>query len=313
MYSTTAVQQGSDEACWKGSKKLAESWAKRVAVKVSDIDVSYYNDPAVPDFPYAMVPFKQDPRFVSLDVKTQRQVLAGAWITYNEKVISIESHIVNPSCERILQGGICGVNNADIKRVVCQTMVDEQYHTLMSLEASLLTRKLHGLEKLVIPESELIQSLKHKLAEAKERPHQDLILLAHATVAELTINAYLKLLSFDDTIQPFNRDITRLHFDDESTHRKIFLEIVPIIYQTLSVQDKAFFFESLKDCLDAFTRPDFSSWTAILSYLEVPEYRDILEKVSQNAKPLFRDYSSFKALLSKLGIEHSELEIDACE
>ena len=102
----TALSPASTHA----SEALAKSWANRVAVRIGRLDRAYC-DCTIPDYPPAMVPFRDDPHYGELDDAVKRKILAAAWVSYNEKTIGVEKSIVAPACELLLGGAFAGVDS----------------------------------------------------------------------------------------------------------------------------------------------------------------------------------------------------------
>ncbi|MCM2496147.1 diiron oxygenase [Burkholderia glumae] len=294
------------------STLLANSWANRVAVRTSSFEASNYYDISLPDYPPDLVPFRHVPAYAALDEAIQRRILAGAWIAYNEKTIGVETFIVAPACQLLLRGAFDGVNSGAIKRVIAQTQVDEQFHILMCMEACLLTRQMHGLQGLVIPVGAVVKELEVDMARAPGGRPGELIQLAYAVVAEVTINAYLDLLADDTTIQPFNRETTALHRKDEYSHRKIFADLTPQIVAHLSSEERSLFLQSLARGLEAFVKIDFNSWRSILTFLGVADAGDILLAclAGNPSSRIVRDYTGFRRLLAEMGVEEREVAFE---
>jgi len=294
------------------SKLLSDSWANRVAVKTSNLDIANYYDTNIPDYPPGLVPFVEDSRYQNLNESTRKKILAGAWISYNEKTINIEVSIVAPVCAFLLKGEFPGLDTDTLKRVVAQTQIDEQFHILMCLDACLITRKLHNLEELKIPESIVVKKLHQAMEETEKARDKKIVQLSFACVAEVTINAYLNLLANDKDIQPFNKETTNLHRKDEAAHHKIFKEIAKNIFPELNSREKKVFIEGLTKGLNAFITIDFTAWREILLFLNIDAANDIVDQclLSMANKRVVRDYSGIKGLLNDIGVSESELNFE---
>lgn len=302
MY--TQLSEVSKDDFEDASRILADSWKNRVAVNKEKLNLEEYYIEDAPDYPENLVPFKDDLRYKSLDSSVKRKILAGAWVSYNEKTIGVEVSIVNPACELLLRGVFKGVDTMPLKRVVAQTQVDEQFHILMCLDACLIARKKHCIESLVIPVPLVVKELERAIGNSTSEREMAITRLAFATVAEVTINAYLGLLSNDKDIQPLNRETTALHRKDESSHNKIFRELAKNIFDELSEKEKESFASNLVLGLEAFVKADLNAWREILKHLNVPEADEIVcdSTKSNSSKKIIRDYSGFRTLLKELGI-----------
>ncbi|HEU4407154.1 MAG TPA: diiron oxygenase [Polyangiaceae bacterium] len=288
---------------------LAESWAGRVAVRTSGIDLKTYYDKTIPDYPPGLVPFRDDPRYQALAFEERQRVLAAAWVAYNEKTIAVEQAIVEPACHLLLRGAFAGADTGPIKRAVAQTLVDEQFHILMCLEACLVARELHGVTALRFPEPLVVEELEGELARCASPRDAELVRLAFATVAEVTINAYLDLLANDQTIQPMNRETTALHRKDESSHRKLFHEFTKALFGRLTPGERARYLRGLATGLEAFVKVDLGAWAAILDHLAVPGAPDIMQQCARAgaSKRLTRDFSGFRRLLRDAGVREEDV------
>lgn len=285
---------------------LSDSWNNRVAVRRERLNLQQYYDPSIPDFPITMVPFWDDLEFRSVSEKEKIRVLVGAWISYNEKTIYIEDRIINPLCALLMVDDLPGVSDPTIKQVLAQTMVDEQFHILMCLEVCNCARLRHNMQDFRMLEPLLGQRVKVALAGARNARDYALIRMAYGTVAEMTINAYLKQLSTDETIQPLNRLNTDLHRKDEGAHAAIFAEVVRSVYRNLPVDEQICFNTYIVRALTDFVEMDLTFWKSILDYLAIPGRLTIIEQLaSSNAGVRTdRDYTAFLKLLDDLGIRH---------
>ncbi|VGO09795.1 hypothetical protein AMB3_2195 [plant metagenome] len=285
--------------------RLGRSWNTRVAVRQERLDLSQYYDPSIPDFPVAMVPFWHDPAIGALDEATRLRLLAAAWVAYNEKAIYLEDEIVQPLCAQLLRGDLPGVGAAGVKQVIAQIQVDEQFHILMCLDICNNARERHALHDYVVPPPKVGRLMKARLAQAASAREAVLLRMAYASVAEMSINAYLNQVSSDQTIQPLNRINTDLHRKDESAHSVAFHEIVGSVYKALGDEDRATFRARLVDAMTDFTTADHGNWASILAYLSVPGREGILARLEEAGKDrrLSRDYTVLSSLFEALGIE----------
>jgi len=290
------------------SHALAESWENRVAVRTSKLDLGSYYDQAVPDYPQHLVPFHDDPRYQRLDAERQRRVLAAAWVAYNEKTISVEKAVVEPACELLLRGAFAGVDTIAMKRTVAQTLVDEQFHVLMCLDACLVARDRHDIPTLRFPKPLVVEELERGVARCARPRDAEIVRLAFATVAEVTINAYLDLLANDQSIQPLNREITALHRKDESSHRKLFNEFTQALFPRFDDAERAAYLNGLAAGLDAFVRVDLGAWAAILEHLEIPDAAGIMQRCQAGAPArIVRDFSGLRWLLRDIGVDEGDV------
>lgn len=285
-------------------QKLKSSWNSRVAVRKQRLDLAQFYNPTIPDFPIHMVQFWDDEAFKSVDERTRLRLLAGAWIMYNEKTIYIEDKIINPACQLLLRAELPGVCDPDVKEVIAQTLVDEQFHILMCLEVCNSARERHQLHDLTIATPLLIERTDSVTREAEVRGEVALARMAYALVAEMTINTYLKTLSADTSIQPLNRINTDMHRQDEVAHSTLFKELGTSVYRSLNSHQAQIFKEYIRRALNDFTEPDNSGWATILKYLQIPQAAQIIICLEEKTKGtrLPRNYSAFKDLLDELNL-----------
>jgi hypothetical protein len=215
---------------------------------------------------------------------------------------------VQPLCTLLVRGGLRGARDALVKQVIAQIQVDEQFHILMCLDICHNARERHTLQDFVAPEPRVGTLLKARLAALPSTPEGEraalVVRLVYASVAEMSINAYLNQVAGDETIQPLNRINTDLHRRDESAHSTAFREIVASVYRALDDTGQATFRRALTDALDDFTAPDLLGWEAILAYLGIERRDAMLERAAQRAagKRLNRDYSVLSSLCEAIGI-----------
>ena len=312
MYSTISGEAAGGGLRDRVTAMLADSWQTRVAVKTCDLDTDSYYDKRIPDYPPRLVPFRDHPRYKALDETTRRRILAGAWVAYNEKTIDVEMSVTAPACALLMKNAFLGLDTAASKRLVAQTQIDEQFHVLMCLDACLLARKMHGLEDLVIPKSLVAQEVDRAVAQAANRREIELIHLAFAAVAEVTVNQYLNVLADDLEIQPFNRATTALHRQDEVTHHDIYKGFVTSVFGHFDEHERRVFVKALTAGLEAFVKIDFGAWQRILEFLDIDGADEMVRDclASAGAKRIVRDYSGFRGLLAEIGVSERDIDFD---
>src|SRR5688572_17662645 len=85
-------------------QKMAATWPKRATLRseLYSYEGSVYHDPARPDYPIELVPFRDHPRFLAASPEQHRQILTWGWLAYNERTITIEEHVANPAFTLIM-------------------------------------------------------------------------------------------------------------------------------------------------------------------------------------------------------------------
>jgi len=285
-------------------ERIGKSWDTRVAVRKERLDLTDYYQTSLPDFPIAMVPFWNDTDFAKVDNELKLRLLAAAWVAYNEKAIYLEDEIVLPACSQLLKGRLPGAGDPLVKQVLAQVQVDEQFHILMCLDVCNLARKRHQLDEFIAPIPSLGVELDQRLSGTETGAPTQLLRLAYAAVAEMSINAYLNQVASDMTIQPINRINTDMHRRDESVHSIAFHEIVGSVYKELEPAQQSCFRDHLGNALRTFTTPDVGFWTSILEYMEIPGRERIVSRLNQAdaGRRLSRDYTVLRSLFKKVGI-----------
>jgi alpha-N-dichloroacetyl-p-aminophenylserinol N-oxygenase len=282
---------------------LGKSWDQRVAVRKERLDLDQYYDESIPDFPTSLVPFWEDEDFVGLGDDIKRRLLATAWIAYNEKAIYLEEAVVQPACGILFRGELPGVGAARIKQVIAQIQVDEQFHILMCLDICHVARLRHGLQDYVFPEPALGVRLKDLVRSSTSTDNARIAQLAWASVAEMSINAYLDAVAFDMTIQPLHRINTDMHRKDEAAHGIGFSEIVGSVYRRMSADQQHSFRDYVGQALHDFTTPDPGYWASILEHLDIPHRERILRRQESSTRGMVlkRDYTTLRRLFDELG------------
>lgn len=288
--------------------RISSTWQRRATVKRNDLDLEAMFDDEMPDYPVGLVPFRDHPKFADAPDEVKRRVLSCAWLAYNKNTVSAEEMVANPAFALILHDRFPGTDDDALKQGIAQAIVDENYHTLMHLNASAITRRkrnITGLEA-QLPPSLTYRKMRECQEETADEFEKDLLVLTFAVISEISINAYLSLLSSDKTIQPINRITAELHNRDEFSHALLTAEVAKAIYAHLTPPMRSSFERALPRGLRAFVAGSFDTWRVVLNFVgfkpaEVDEIIHDCEKQSGN-KALVRDYSGLKNLAEELGI-----------
>jgi hypothetical protein len=285
---------------------LVATWPKRATVRSEKYpwDTGTYN-PGIPDYPIRMVPFASDPRFQAAAPEARAKVLSWAWVTYNERTILAEDHIANPALVLILQGAFGPADDPILRQAVQQMLVDEHFHTLIHTAGIAEVRQRRGLSAPSgVPDSVTRREFLSCIARAGDPGQRAVITLAFALVAEVSVNAYLELLSSDQTIQPLHRLIPYLHNRDEYAHGQLIVEVAKVLYAGMSEAHRRLLVRTLPDALRAYARHDYSAWRAILARANIADGDRIAadcEHVSASSL-LVRDFSGLRHLAEELEI-----------
>lgn len=295
----------SDEVESAVIRGLARSWPRRATVRRTEPDLDALFEPAKADFPEALIPFRDDPRYRQLDEGTRDRIRAWGWIAYNKNVIDIEQHVVNPGFQLLFQDGLGTGLGDTLRAATVQAMVDEQYHSLMHLNASALTRAHRGrwLSDAALPHGLTVRRHRDAVARHADPRAAALTALAFTTVAETSIGAYLSLIGDDPGLQPVNKATVVLHRRDERAHASVAAELTSLVYEHLNADDRRILVAGLVEGVDAFTGTDFSTWSAILAAERVPGAAALVADTAfgPGDSRLVQDCSAIRRLMESIG------------
>ncbi|GGT60471.1 AurF N-oxygenase family protein [Streptomyces purpureus] len=286
--------------------RLVGNWHRRAAVKREEPDVYALFDIDRPDFREDMVPFRSHPIWERLSDDTRSRLLSWGWIAYNRNTVLIEQRIANPAFELVIGGAYPGLGGQQLELAVAQAMVDEQYHTLMHINGSAVTRRMRRseLSDRVLPDSHITTIHQEHLDRCDEQWERSLTTLGFATVAEISINAYLDLLADDQEIQVVNSTTVRLHNRDEYCHASISGEMMKQVYEALPADRRRFLLDKVVAGLEAFVAPDFATWESIVAFEGVRGWEKAAAEVreAQGGTHLVQDHSGIHRLLAEMDV-----------
>ncbi|MDV8003573.1 diiron oxygenase [Rhodococcus sp. IEGM 1318] len=287
--------------------RLASNWARRATVKKAEPELDDLFDPSLSDYPEALLPFAEHPNYLALRPEQKQRLQAWAWIAFNKNVMDIEKYVVNPGFDVLAEDRL-GVGLGDWATVaVNQAMVDEQYHTLMHFNASSATRRGRGwaLPSRALPDVSTVRTRAQALNAADGPRKIALTELAFMTVAEVSITAYLDLISDDPGVQSTNRATIRLHARDEYCHASIAGELAVLVWDSLDGGDRSYLLKGFESAMRAFSGTDFGAWRAIMEIEAVPGGQKMLDDVgSEPRNKLFvQDYSGIERLYRTLNLD----------
>lgn len=288
-------------------QRLAAAWPRRATIRtdLDRIEAPGIHDPEVPDYPVGLLPFAEHPDFLAASPEQRQAVLTHAWITYNERVITAEEEVANPAFALIMHGAFPGAESMEIKRTVQQAHVDETWHTYMHMMAMQRTRELRGIAtEPSKPPAITYQRLVEAWAAAAEPWERNLLTLVWATVAEVSVNAYLTLLSKASGIQPLHCLVPQLHARDESAHSSMMVEVAKALYVHMNREQATRFCDALPQALLAFAEHDYRAWSSILTHCGVAHADRIVADCEVEATSLLvRDFTGIRRVVETLEIE----------
>ncbi|WP_327261404.1 diiron oxygenase [Streptomyces sp. NBC_01232] len=287
-------------------RRLVGNWHRRATVKRDEPDLDELFDPARADYPERILPFHDHPTYRALSPEKQSELLSWAWIAYNRHTVMAEQKVANPAFALVMEGEYPGLGGEALNLSLAQAMVDEQYHTLMHLNASAVTRRRRGraMPDSALPLSHTARVHQELRDQAVERSEKSLTTLAFATVSEISINAYLDLLAEDTAIQPINSTTATLHNRDEYCHASISHVLAEMVYAHLNTSQRRYFLDMLMEGLDAFVANDYSTWHRIVDLADVAGGHEMLADCQAQAGRgrLVRDYTGLHKLVEQMGV-----------
>lgn len=288
-------------------RKMAASWPKRATLRseLYSFEGNSAHDPARPDYPIELVPFREHPRFLAATPEQQRDVLTWAWIVYNDRTIAVEEYVANPAFTLIMHDTFPGATDIHLKKSIQQCLIDEHFHTFMHMAANHETRQLRGLTgELNAPPPITQRRLEENLAEAKEPWERALLSLGFGVVAEISVKHLLNLLATNEVIQPAHKLLPALHNRDEYAHGELLTEVTKVLWCHMNEKQKRFFIQVLPKAVDAFIAQDFSAWRAIVDKVKIEGADEIIGDVERDASKgrMLRDVSGVERMARDIGI-----------
>lgn len=284
--------------------RISESWNTRAKVRREPVDLDF--NPERDDFLETLLPFHQHPLYRALSENDRRRIMSCGWLIYNDKTVAIETAIVTPSCNDALEGRIPGLEGGLVRKLVCETLVDEAYHLLLVENASRITRYYRDLThiRIPIPAFNLVRLMEEEKARCTEGWQRVLVQLATSVVSEIFVSDYLHQLSDCHTIQAMNRATVAAHRHDELAHSKVFTGLSETFYPALEPKHQAFFAEVLPKPIQWFADMELDIWDSVLEQLGIAQGRTIIADCRPlNANAVRRvDYSGVVDLARGIGI-----------
>jgi P-aminobenzoate N-oxygenase AurF len=294
-------------------QRLASNWGRRARVKQPELEGETLFDGSKDDFLPELLPFHDHPAFLATPDPMRQQILSCGWLAYNEKTVDIESKIVAPACSHIISGHVPGLQDGVSQQVAAQTLVDEAYHEFLVLKACQVTRNRRGLGALRLPESQLIVQMRQAQAQCSAPWQKVLVQLATAIVSEVFISDYLRVLSQEQAIQPFNRLTVHAHRHDELVHGSLFKGLAKCLYGSLNQPEREFFIEVLPQPVHWFANLELEVWQAMLQQIGFGATDTVIRDCrSANEANLARiDYADLIALAEELDLLKGQRGLDS--
>lgn len=284
---------------------LARSWRHRALVKKAEPDLDDLFDLTKCDYPDALLPFADHDTFRRLDETSKNRLRSWAWVAFNKNVMDVEEYVVNPGFDLIAHDGLDTGIGDTMALAVHQAMVDEQYHTLMHLNASSVMRRRRGwsMPNTALPDVRIVRRRREYAASEPDPRRRAIGTFAYMTVAEVSISAYLDLISENEEVQPVNRATVALHNRDERAHATIADDIAGVVYDRLSESERDLFLAGLVDAMTTFADNDFAAWERIVNLEELPGGLAMIDDVAHESgkRRLVQDFTGIEKLCRHLG------------
>jgi 4-aminobenzoate N-oxygenase len=289
-------------------RRIADSWPRRATVRTDMDKIAEPGDydETLPDYPARLLPFAEHPLFLEAEPRMRQKVLTMAWLVYNERVITAEEHVANPTFAMIMHGAFPGADSVHLKRAVQQAHVDEVWHTYMHMIAMQRTREARAVtSEPDYPHTVTFRRLLEAESKAGWAWQHDLLKLVWTTVSEISVNAYLELLSRDETVQPLHSLVPRLHARDESAHSSVMVEVAKALYLRMNAERRRFFVDALPQALNAFVVQDFAVWPGVLRHAGFDKAEEIVgdSRDSAGTGLLVRDFSGVRRIVREMDLE----------
>ncbi|MGW0041868.1 diiron oxygenase [Rhodococcus sp. NPDC003348] len=294
---------------------LVRSWPRRATVRRTEPELEGPTmdelfDADRIDYPEVLLPFAGHPAYEKQDEDVRDRIRAWAWISYNRNVIDVEQDVVTPGFGLLFRDAFDTGFSDTARAAVVQAMVDEEYHTLMHLNASALTRRRRGwaLGEGALPATAMVRGHRDAVARADTPRDAALTTLAYETVAETSIGDYLALIANDRSIQPVHQATVALHRRDECAHASVATEMIALVHDKLDERDRNTLAAALREGVEAFTSTDLMVWSAILSAEHVDGGDAMLRDVAADPerRRFLQDCSAIDRLLARFGRSDSQ-------
>jgi hypothetical protein len=283
--------------------RINSLWEQRATVKKPEMDFDVMYDLNLPDFPLALIPFHGHPDFLKQPEDKRIKLNAWAWLGYNKNTNDGEELVANPAFLLMSKGFFPGTEHEEVVDASLQAMIDENYHTLLHTQSSMVTKRKRNLtENIKLPNSYSSRQLVKMQSLYPEQWKKDLLTVLFATVSEVSINAHLDLIADSNDIQPMNKAIAIIHNKDEHAHAAVCVQIAKLMYSAMTPSQKDFFLEALPFALETYVSGDCKTFEAILKGLGFDHIDTLLNDSFQPGKRIIRDYSGLKRLCDELEI-----------
>ncbi len=142
-------------------------------------------------------------------------------------------NVANPAFELIFGDVFPSCDDPFLKQAIRQSVVDEDFHTLLHIQAAQRTCAARGLKPLDHSPSISVRTLSRAQAAAAGPWERDLLVLVFAIVSEISINAHLNVIARARMIQPSHRRLATFHNRDETAHARLLADYAARLHPRL--------------------------------------------------------------------------------
>ena len=291
---------------------LTNLWNNRAKVLEGDPSVELTFEPEKEDFKEELLPFCQHQAWLNASDILRQKVMSYGWIIYNEKTIQIESKLIAPVCDLLIDGEYPGSAKDEIQHAISQALVDEAFHTLMAVKGINIVYRERDLLRIKLPKFELQHCLERMLLDCNSDSDRKLVRLAMACASETLITDYLGALSQEPQLQPLCYKTVEAHAADEWGHASVFSYTMAEIFPHFSDREKSLYLSVLPKAIQAFSNDELAVWNVVLQAIEFPDYEMMLSDCHRDShKETTTDVQGVAKLLNSLGIEVSAKSLAA--
>lgn len=284
--------------------KLPQLWRERATVNHGLVDHNSLRfQPQRADFPEALLPFRNHPRWEEAPDDLKAAALSYAWAIYNLKTVYVECDIVTPACEDLIKRPFgSAAARYELQQVMSEALLDEALHTKMSITACNYIYRHRNLVPLDYTKFNLVMWRERLLADCESEAKRRLAKFALATASETLITDYLKTLASDTDIQPICHQVTRSHAMDEWGHSSVFSIAAEHVVSSLSENERRWFASVIPKTVEMFSDNELGAWAAAFGLLSFPHCEEILGDTLELDK--INVYTNaVTGLLEKLGLD----------
>lgn len=188
-------------------------------------------------------------------------IATSLWLQYNWRTIQAEERIAAPAIDLLLRSRAI---RGQVKEALMQTAVDEKFHTLFH-SLAMRSAEERAEQPMRYVDSVTVRELDEAMAAEPEEWKRELIQIAYGAVAEVSVNAFLEVLSRSPDIRSCNRELVDKHNRDERLHSSIFVEAVKDLLASGDTRARDGLREQIVRAKTSFLKHDFSMYEHVFA------------------------------------------------